>query len=95
MITVKYRHTRNLHTSGSMKIQYVEIRNLLSFEDATLQFEDNGLVLLEGWNFDDGRANGAGKTAIFNSVCFALYGKVPREISISEILRDGTKKGYA
>ena len=78
-----------------MKIQYVEIRNLLSFEDATLQFEDNGLVLLEGWNFDDGRANGAGKTAIFNSVCFALYGKIPREISISEILRDGTKKGYA
>jgi DNA repair exonuclease SbcCD ATPase subunit len=78
-----------------MKIQYVEIKNMLSFEDARLDFEDSGLVLLEGWNFDDGRANGAGKTAIFNSVCFALYGKVPRDISISEILRDGAKKGYA
>lgn len=77
-----------------MKIQSVKINNMLSIEDAFVPFEDNGLVLLEGWNFDDGRANGAGKTAIFNSMCFALYGKVPREIGISEMLRDGAKKGF-
>lgn len=77
-----------------MKIQSVTIHNMLSIEDAKVDFEDNGLVLLEGWNYDDGRANGAGKTAIFNSMCFALYGKVPRDISISEILREGTKKGF-
>ena len=77
-----------------MRIPSVTISNILSIEDATLHFEDNGLILLEGWNFDDGRANGAGKTAIFNALCFGLYGKVPRDVTVSELLREGTKRGF-
>jgi DNA repair exonuclease SbcCD ATPase subunit len=47
-----------------MRILSVEIDNILSIEKASLSFDDNGLVLVEGWNYDTQRANGAGKTAM-------------------------------
>lgn len=60
-----------------------------------MTFEDSGLVLVEGWNYDTQRANGAGKTAIFNGLAFALYDKLPRKITKTEILRRGCKTGFA
>lgn len=78
-----------------MQIKEVQISNILSIEDATVKFGTEGLVLVDGWNFDDNRANGAGKTAIFNALSFALYGQVPRKITVSQILRRGAKAGYA
>lgn len=77
-----------------MRILSIEISNILSVESASLSFEDNGLVLVEGWNYDTGRANGAGKTAIFNCLSFGLYDKLPRKITASEILRRGCKQGF-
>ena len=76
-----------------MNILSVEINNILSIENATLDFSDSGLVLVEGWNHDASRANGAGKTAIFNAITFALYDKLPRKVTASEILRRGAKTG--
>lgn len=77
-----------------MKIKYVEIKNILSIETLRLDFEDSGLVLLDGWNYDDQMANGAGKTAVFNALSFGIYDEIPRKISASEILRDDAKTGY-
>lgn len=77
-----------------MRILSVEIENILSIEKATVPFEDTGLVLVEGWNYDTGRANGAGKTALFNCLAFGLYDKLPRKITASEILRRGSKSGF-
>ena len=76
-----------------MRLNSIEIKNFLSIQDAVVNFDDTGLVLVEGWNFDTGRANAAGKTAIFNAISFALYNKLPRKITASEILRRGTKAG--
>jgi DNA repair exonuclease SbcCD ATPase subunit len=76
-----------------VKILSLEIENILSIEHASLSFEDTGLVLVEGWNHDSARANGAGKTAIFNSLSFGLFDKLPRKVTASEILRRGTSKG--
>lgn len=53
------------------------------------------MVLVEGFDYDTGRANGAGKSAIFNALSFALFDKIPRRITKSEILRNGTKHGYS
>lgn len=78
-----------------MRILSAEIENILSIEKASIQFEDNGLVLVEGWNYDTQRANGAGKTALFNCIAFALYDELPRKITASEILRRGTKSGFS
>jgi DNA repair exonuclease SbcCD ATPase subunit len=77
-----------------VKLISLEISNILSIETASLSFEDNGLVLIEGWNYDTGRANGAGKTAIANSISFGLYDKLPRKITASEIVRRGCKEGF-
>jgi DNA repair exonuclease SbcCD ATPase subunit len=76
-----------------MKIKNTKIKDILSIKDMELDFGDNGLLLIDGWNNDDNSANGAGKTAIFNAVSFAIYNKFPRKISISKIVRRGTKKG--
>lgn len=59
-----------------------------------MNFDDTGLVLVEGWNYDTARANGAGKTALFNCLAFSLYDKLPRKITASEILRRGCKTGF-
>lgn len=77
-----------------MKLQYVEISNILSIKNARLDFQQSGLVLLDGWNHDDDTANGAGKTALLNSISYGLFGKMPRKISASEILKEGSKSGF-
>lgn len=78
-----------------MQIDYVEINNILSIESARVDVRSQGLTLIDGWNFDDDRANGAGKSSISNAIAFALYDKVPRKITKSEILRWGAKSGFA
>ena len=76
-----------------MKLIKVEINNILSIENAEVTFGDTGLVLVEGYDYDTGRANGAGKSSIFNAISFALYDRIPRRITKSEIVRKGAKEG--
>lgn len=76
-----------------MKILNLKIENILSIESADIDFGESGLVLVEGFDFDTGRANGAGKSAIFNALAFGIYDKVPRKITKSEIVRKGCKSG--
>lgn len=76
-----------------MKLISCDIENFLSIEQAHIDFDSEGLVLIEGWNYDVDRANGAGKTAILNAISFGLYDKLPRKITSTEIVRRGTKKG--
>ena len=78
-----------------MRVLSLEAQDILSVQNVSIEFEDTGLVLVEGWNYDTARANGAGKTAIFNCLSFALYDKLPRKITASEILRRGCKTGWA
>lgn len=78
-----------------MQIVSLQISNILSIEFATINFDKSGLVLVEGWNYDTERANGAGKSAIFNSLSFALFDKLPRKITKSELLSWGKKSGHA
>lgn len=77
-----------------MRILSTEIQDILSIQNATIEFDNDGLVLVEGWNYDTQRANGAGKTAIFNCLTFSLYDKLPRKITASEVLRRGCKTGF-
>lgn len=76
-----------------MRLISCDIENFLSIENAHVDFDDSGLLLIEGWNYDVDRANGAGKTAILNALSFGLYDKLPRKITATEIVRRGTKKG--
>lgn len=76
-----------------MKILSAKINNILSIENAEVTFDKTGLMLVKGWDHDNGRANGAGKTALFNAISFALYDKLPRKITATEILRRKAKSG--
>jgi exonuclease SbcC len=76
-----------------MQLISIDIENFLSIEKAHLDFESTGMLLLEGWNYDVDRANGAGKTAVLNAISFGLYDKLPRKVTASELLRRGAKKG--
>lgn len=62
-----------------MKIKKVTMNNFLSFGEGTLEFEDRGLVLINGFNEDasngTGLSNGSGKSSALNAVVYALYGK--------------------
>ena len=74
-----------------MRVLSIDIENFLSIESAHLDFQDSGLVLVEGWNHDTGRANGAGKTAIFNALSYGVFGKLPRKVTATEIQRRGSR----
>jgi DNA repair exonuclease SbcCD ATPase subunit len=75
-----------------MFIKRVLINNFLSIESADITFPETGLILVDGWNEDRGCANGVGKTAIFTAISWCIFNDFPRNISVSEITRRGTKK---
>jgi DNA repair exonuclease SbcCD ATPase subunit len=77
-----------------MRILDLEISDILSVQSASIKFEDSGLILMEGWNYDTQRANGAGKSVVWNSLSFAIFDRIPRRITASEILRRGCKTGF-
>lgn len=74
-----------------MYIKSVTIFNVLSIESATLSFPDNGLLLVDGWNYDTESANGAGKSAVFHAVSWGIYGQYPRGVSITDFVRQGSR----
>jgi len=74
-----------------MIITDVMIKDFLSFKEAHFQFPRSGLVLLSGWNEDQQRSNGAGKSSLFNALCWCIYGELPKEIKVEELIRRGEK----
>ena len=73
-----------------MQIERLEIANFLSYEAATLNLKDRGLLLVEGENRDQGGSNGAGKSSLFEAICWALFGRVNSGLRGDDIRRFGT-----
>ena len=71
-----------------MKLKSVKLKNFLSFGDLCCNFED-GLFLIDGFNYDNDTANGAGKSAIFDAIVYALYGKTPRNCKLNDFIKRG------
>ena len=55
----------------------VEMKNFMAVQEATLDLDNRGLVLIEGKNKsnDSFTSNGASKTTLITSITYALYGK--------------------
>lgn len=72
-----------------MRINFkkLEIRNFMSFEDEIFEFnQHHGLNLICGKNIDiPGSKNGAGKSTIFNALCYGLFGETPNKIKNENI----------
>lgn len=87
-----------------MKLLKLEIHNITSITQSTIDFE-NSIIAREPLFLICGET-GAGKSTILNSICMALYNKVPtmpnsneyyeeRKVGdLSNFLRKGTGEGY-
>lgn len=70
--------------------QSLKAKNFLSWSDLEFSFED-GVTLIEGYNYDDNTSEGSGKSAIINALCFGLYGRLPKDSTIDEVIKKGEK----
>lgn len=69
----------------------INIHNFLSWERLDYSFKE-GITLLTGMNYDDGRPEAAGKSSILNALCWCLYGKIPKdEYTVDTLVKEGAK----
>lgn len=69
-----------------MRFRRFRATNFIVFPEVELNF-DTGLTLVDGWNFDTGQANGAGKSVLFNAVAYSVYGKVVvDDVNLSDLI---------
>jgi DNA repair exonuclease SbcCD ATPase subunit len=72
-----------------MRWDYIEINNFMSIRNAVLNFEKQGLVLVEGQNLTSEAfaANGVGKTtALVDSVLYALFDTTSKGIKADDVI---------
>lgn len=67
-----------------MRLKNIQAENFLSYKKMTFEFESH-LYLVEGYNHDEQSNNGAGKTALLDSICYLLFGDVPRGIKLDKL----------
>jgi DNA repair exonuclease SbcCD ATPase subunit len=74
---------------NSMKLQ-----NFMQFVEANVEFNDKGLVLIEGINADDVSvdSNASGKSTISEALLWTLFDRTSRGLGKDEIIRWGEKK---
>jgi DNA repair protein SbcC/Rad50 len=69
----------------------IRAKNFLSWED--LEFEVNkGVTLIQGFNHDDNTPEGSGKSAILNALAWGLFGKIPKDANVDDVIREGASK---
>lgn len=72
----------------------VSAKNFCRFEKLDFDFRNRGIVLVEGLNEDNRKSsnsNGAGKSTIFESVVFSLYGRTLRGQKNDDVIMPGKK----
>lgn len=70
----------------------IEAQNLFSWESLDFPIK-KGFTQIDGWNFDDSCQEGSGKSACLNILVWVLYGKIPKDAKIDEVVREGQKNG--
>ena len=65
-------------------------KNFLSWNELEFDITD-GVTLIDGWNHDDNTSEGSGKSAVVNALCFGLFGKLPKDAKVDEVIRQGEK----
>lgn len=70
-----------------MIFKEVTIQNFFSYgpKEEKLSLSKSGLYLIVG-------ANGEGKSAIFDAICFALFGKITKDVNLPEIVNEKNGK---
>lgn len=70
----------------------IKASNLFSWEELDYEIK-SGVSQIVGFNFDDNTSEGSGKSSIPNILSWVLYGKIPKEAKIDEVIREGCDSG--
>lgn len=69
-----------------MRPLQLKIENCFSYESATLDFKNRGVVLVTGWSVDDQNENGSGKSSLISkALCWWLFGRTPHGLKGDDI----------
>ena len=68
----------------------IKAKNFMSWENLEFKVVD-GVTLIQGFNNDDNTPEGSGKSAILNALSWGLYGKIPKDAKVDDVIRKGTK----
>lgn len=68
----------------------VEAVNFLSWKELKFDFKP-GVTLMDGWNEDDQTSEGSGKSAVPNAIAWGLYGKIPKDANVDDVIKQGEK----
>lgn len=71
-------------------IKSIKATNFLSWEELDFNIEE-GVTLITGHNYDDDTPEGSGKSAILNALSWGIYGKLPKDTNIDDVIRTGQK----
>ena len=74
-----------------MKFKHLHVQNFQSLGDLSFNFP-SGLTLIDGFNLDTNSHIGAGKSALINALVFSLYGRIPKDVVLSDLIKDGEAK---
>lgn len=66
----------------------VNAQNFMSWKDLTFTITP-GATLVDGWNNDDKTSEGSGKSAILNAISWCIFGKIPKDANVDEVIKDG------
>jgi len=66
-----------------IRFEHVQLKNFLCYTNAELDLANRGIVRVNG-------KNGAGKSALFESILWALFGRTPRGLDSKNIIKYGT-----
>lgn len=67
-----------------MKLKHINVQQFLSLQNIELSVPEKGIIFVEGENQQVGGSNGAGKSALLESIFYTLYGRTIRGISVSD-----------
>jgi DNA repair exonuclease SbcCD ATPase subunit len=71
-------------------IKSIKVKNFQSWSDLEFNIQ-SGITLLKGYNYDDNTAEGSGKSSILNSICWCLFGEIPKDTKIDDVIKQGEK----
>jgi len=77
-----------------MIFKRLEIKNFLSYRNATLDLQNPGLTLVTGRNLDApyAESNGSGKSSLLSALVWALFGKAFHELTGDEVINNQVGK---
>lgn len=70
----------------------IKAHNLFSWENLDYEIK-KGISQISGFNYDDNTSEGSGKSSVPNTLCWVLYGRIPKDAKIDEVVREGADGG--